>query len=192
MTTAAPRPVPLFIADPPATHDPYILTPDAIEAPPASMRAALRRIGPGMVLAASIVGSGELIATTTLGAQVGFAALWIILVSCAIKPVVQGGAGALHHRHRPHRARGLQPRARPAPRRQLAGLGLGAHGRADAAPGRRHVRRRGAGAAPARAGHPGERLGRHLPGAHPRAAARRRLRRASSSSPSSKSASSRC
>ena len=42
-----------------------------------------------MVLASSIVGSGELIATTTLGAQVGFAALWIILLSCAIKPVVQ-------------------------------------------------------------------------------------------------------
>jgi Mn2+/Fe2+ NRAMP family transporter len=46
-----------------------------------------------MVLAASIVGSGELIATTTLGAQVGFVALWIILVSCAIKPVVQGEIG---------------------------------------------------------------------------------------------------
>jgi Mn2+/Fe2+ NRAMP family transporter len=73
--------------------DPYVLTPEAIETPPASMSAALRRIGPGMVLAASIVGSGELIATTTLGAQVGFAALWIILVSCAIKPVVQGELG---------------------------------------------------------------------------------------------------
>jgi len=46
-----------------------------------------------MVLAASIVGSGELIATTTLGAQVGFAVLWIIIVSCAIKPVVQGEFG---------------------------------------------------------------------------------------------------
>ena len=46
-----------------------------------------------MVLAASIVGSGELIATTTLGAQVGFAALWIILASCAIKPVVQAELG---------------------------------------------------------------------------------------------------
>ena len=32
-----------------------------------------------MVLAAAIVGSGELIATTTLGAQVGYAALWIVL-----------------------------------------------------------------------------------------------------------------
>ena len=46
-----------------------------------------------MVLAASIVGSGELIATTTLGAQDGFAALWIILFSCSIKPVVQGELG---------------------------------------------------------------------------------------------------
>ena len=82
-----------------ATHPPavpvdgYVLTPDAIESPPVSLRSAIRRIGPGMVLAASIVGSGELIATTTLGAQVGFAALWIILVSCAIKPVVQGELG---------------------------------------------------------------------------------------------------
>ena len=80
----------------PAVHDsddPYILSPDAVQPPPASLASALRRIGPGMVLAASIVGSGELIATTTLGAQVGFAALWIILVSCAIKPVVQGELG---------------------------------------------------------------------------------------------------
>ncbi len=46
-----------------------------------------------MVLAAAIVGSGELIATTTLGAQVGFAVLWIIVLSCAIKPVVQGEFG---------------------------------------------------------------------------------------------------
>jgi len=46
-----------------------------------------------MVLAASIVGSGELIATTTLGAQAGFALLWMILVSCAIKPVVQAEFG---------------------------------------------------------------------------------------------------
>jgi len=92
MTTAAPL-RPAVLRDPSVVHNPYILTPDAIEAPPPSLGKALRRIGPGMVLAASIVGSGELIATTTLGAQVGFAALWIILVSCAIKPVVQGELG---------------------------------------------------------------------------------------------------
>jgi manganese transport protein len=73
--------------------DPYVLTPDAVETPPTTFQGALMRIGPGMVLAASIVGSGELIATTTLGAQAGFTLLWIILVSCAIKPVVQGEFG---------------------------------------------------------------------------------------------------
>lgn len=74
-------------------HDPYRLTPDAIAEPPHSLLAALRRTGPGIVLAASIVGSGELIATTTLGAQVGYTALWIILLSCFIKPVVQSEMG---------------------------------------------------------------------------------------------------
>lgn len=78
---------------PSAPADPYALSYDGIEVPPSTLGASLRRIGPGIVLAASIVGSGELIATTTLGAQVGFAALWIILVSCAIKPVVQGEMG---------------------------------------------------------------------------------------------------
>jgi manganese transport protein len=73
--------------------DPYVLDRAAVEIPPATFTSALRRIGPGMVLAASIVGSGELIATTTLGAQVGFAVLWIIILSCAIKPVVQGEFG---------------------------------------------------------------------------------------------------
>jgi len=76
-----------------APADPYVLAADAVELPPATLATALGRIGPGMVLAASIVGSGELIATTTLGAQVGYAVLWIILLSCAIKPVVQGEFG---------------------------------------------------------------------------------------------------
>lgn len=74
-------------------HDPYRLTPEEVAEPPVSLLAALRRTGPGIVLAASIVGSGELIATTTLGAQVGYTALWIILLSCAIKPIVQAEMG---------------------------------------------------------------------------------------------------
>ena len=44
--------------------DPYQLDPAAITDPPRGWLAALRRIGPGVVLSASIVGSGELIATT--------------------------------------------------------------------------------------------------------------------------------
>jgi Mn2+/Fe2+ NRAMP family transporter len=73
--------------------DPYALNPAAIEHPPDRLLAMLRRIGPGMVLAASIVGSGELIATTTLGAQAGYTALWVVLLSCLIKPVIQGELG---------------------------------------------------------------------------------------------------
>ena len=77
----------------PGLKDPYQLPPEEIADPPTTLGAALRRIGPGMILAASIVGSGELIATTTLGAQVGYTALWVILLSCLIKPVLQAEMG---------------------------------------------------------------------------------------------------
>jgi manganese transport protein len=76
-----------------APPNPYALIPDAIEEPPTRFLSTLRRIGPGMVLAASIVGSGELIATTTLGAQAGYTALWVVLLSCLIKPVIQAELG---------------------------------------------------------------------------------------------------
>src|SRR5690606_41912739 len=46
-------------------------------------------LGPGFILSASIVGSGELIATTTLGARAGFIAFWVIIISCLVKVVVQ-------------------------------------------------------------------------------------------------------
>src|SRR2546426_9258466 len=80
-------------AVPPAEKDPYQLKQEDVCDPPRSLSKTMRRIGPGIILAASIVGSGELIATTTLGAQVGYAALWIILLSCIIKPVVQAELG---------------------------------------------------------------------------------------------------
>ena len=73
--------------------DPYQLRQEDIADAPKSTLAALRRIGPGMILASSIVGSGELIATTTLGAQVGYAALWVIVLSCLIKPAIQAEMG---------------------------------------------------------------------------------------------------
>jgi manganese transport protein len=77
----------------PARKDPYQLLPSDVLEPPQTLAGAFKRIGPGMILAASIVGSGELIATTTLGAQVGYTALWIIILSCLIKPVVQAEMG---------------------------------------------------------------------------------------------------
>jgi NAD(P)-dependent dehydrogenase (short-subunit alcohol dehydrogenase family) len=42
-----------------------------------------------MILASSIVGSGELIATTTVGAEAGFILLWLIVIGCAIKVAAQ-------------------------------------------------------------------------------------------------------
>src|SRR5262245_14235730 len=56
----------------PLEIDPYRLSPSAVVEPPRTLLETLRRTGPGMILAAAIVGSGELIATTTLGAQEGF------------------------------------------------------------------------------------------------------------------------
>ncbi len=69
--------------------DPYALTELTIQAPPRSLWAALRKIGPGIILAGSIIGSGELLLTTALGAQYGFVFLWLILFSCVIKVFVQ-------------------------------------------------------------------------------------------------------
>jgi Mn2+/Fe2+ NRAMP family transporter len=73
----------------PIPFDPYELPPDTIQDPPRSLGQAFRKIGPGLVLAGSIVGTGELIATTSLGAKEGYALLWLILLSCVIKVFVQ-------------------------------------------------------------------------------------------------------
>jgi Mn2+/Fe2+ NRAMP family transporter len=60
-----------------------------LQAPPQSLWSALRKIGPGIILAGSIIGSGELLLTTSLGAQYGFVFLWLILFSCVIKVFIQ-------------------------------------------------------------------------------------------------------
>jgi Mn2+/Fe2+ NRAMP family transporter len=73
--------------------DPYAYHTEDVAEPPTTFFAIMRRIGPGMILAASIVGSGELIATTTLGAEVGYVALWIIIISCLLKPAIQSEMG---------------------------------------------------------------------------------------------------
>jgi Mn2+/Fe2+ NRAMP family transporter len=69
--------------------DPYTLTADGIKEPPVGWRSSFRYFGPGLILSASIVGSGELIATTTLGAQAGFVLLWLVIVSTLVKVAVQ-------------------------------------------------------------------------------------------------------
>jgi manganese transport protein len=73
--------------------DPYALDPASIENPPRKLSRALMQIGPGLILAGSIVGTGELIATTNLGAKVGFALLWLVILSCLVKVFVQTELG---------------------------------------------------------------------------------------------------
>lgn len=73
--------------------DPYALPPEAVEEPPVSLWSALRKIGPGIILAGTIVGSGELLLTTSFGAKHGFIFLWLILYSCIIKVFVQTELG---------------------------------------------------------------------------------------------------
>lgn len=60
-----------------------------ITPPPKTLVASLAHLGPGIILASSIVGSGELIATTTVGAEAGFALLWLIVIGCGIKVAAQ-------------------------------------------------------------------------------------------------------
>ena len=57
--------------------------------PPTTLKGTLREVGPGIIIAGSVVGSGELIATTIAGAEAGFWLLWIILVGCIVKVSVQ-------------------------------------------------------------------------------------------------------
>jgi Mn2+/Fe2+ NRAMP family transporter len=58
-------------------------------APPATLGALVRHLGPGFIITATIVGSGELIVTPKLGASVGFSLLWFIIAGCVLKVFVQ-------------------------------------------------------------------------------------------------------
>ena len=67
----------------------FVTPAEGIHDPPRSALSTLRWLGPGLIVAGSIVGSGELIATTSVGAEAGFTLLWLIVIGCAIKVFVQ-------------------------------------------------------------------------------------------------------
>lgn len=62
---------------------------EGIKDPPTSTLGILKQLGPGLIIAGSIVGSGELIATTAVGAEAGFTLMWLIIVGCMIKVFAQ-------------------------------------------------------------------------------------------------------
>ena len=71
------------------SSDPYILTQEGARPAPKTFFGKLKYLGPGFILSASVVGSGELISTTTLGAKAGFVTFWVIIVSCFVKVAIQ-------------------------------------------------------------------------------------------------------
>ena len=56
---------------------------------PTHWRGMIKHLGPGLIITACIVGSGELIATPKVGAEYGFSLLWFIIAGCMIKVLVQ-------------------------------------------------------------------------------------------------------
>lgn len=69
--------------------DPYELDPADVLEPPRGWRGSWAFFGPGFITSAAVVGSGELITATVLGAKVGFLLLWLVFVSTFIKVAVQ-------------------------------------------------------------------------------------------------------
>ena len=49
----------------------------------------LGQLGPGLIISANVVGSGELLVTTSLGSKAGFTLLWFIILGCMIKVFLQ-------------------------------------------------------------------------------------------------------
>jgi manganese transport protein len=66
-----------------------MLQPGGEKLAPTHFAGILRQIGPGLIVTAAIVGSGELILTPKLGGDVGFTLLWFIILGCMIKVFVQ-------------------------------------------------------------------------------------------------------
>ncbi len=69
--------------------DPYHLDPAAVREPPTTWRGSVRFFGPGLIVSASVVGAGELITATALGAEAGFVLLWLVIFSTLVKVAVQ-------------------------------------------------------------------------------------------------------
>ena len=69
--------------------DPYTHGARPLKEPPSTFAGRLRYLGPSVIIAGSIVGSGELILTSGLGATAGYTLLWWVFVSCWSKSIVQ-------------------------------------------------------------------------------------------------------
>lgn len=65
-------------------------------APPEMRRARWRYIGPGIVVAATGVGAGDLVATLLAGSKFGYTLLWAAVVGCVVKVALAEAVGRWH------------------------------------------------------------------------------------------------
>lgn len=70
---------------------------DGTEGCSSSMRrASLKYVGPGMVVAATGVGAGDLVATLVAGSKYGYTLLWAAVIGCVVKIALAEATGRWH------------------------------------------------------------------------------------------------
>ncbi|WBB63464.1 Nramp family divalent metal transporter [Streptomyces sp. WMMC500] len=65
-------------------------------APPEMRKAKWRHIGPGIVVAATGVGAGDLVATLLAGSKFGYTLLWAAVIGCVVKIALAEAVGRWH------------------------------------------------------------------------------------------------
>jgi Mn2+/Fe2+ NRAMP family transporter len=61
---------------------------------PSTWRSRLRLMGPGLVVAATGVGAGDMVTSLTAGTQFGTVLIWAIILGAAVKFALTEGLGA--------------------------------------------------------------------------------------------------
>ncbi|MDG9703091.1 Nramp family divalent metal transporter [Streptomyces sp. DH37] len=69
---------------------------DAAAAAPPERKASWRLVGPGIVVAATGVGAGDLVATLIAGSRFGYTLLWAAVVGCLVKIALAEATGRWH------------------------------------------------------------------------------------------------
>lgn len=72
------------------------MSPQPVEAAPPTGVARWRLVGPGIVVAATGVGAGDLVATLVAGARFGYALLWAAVIGCIVKIALAEATGRYH------------------------------------------------------------------------------------------------
>ena len=73
-----------------AAPDPYTVRHEESHPPPKNLWDRLKYLGPSLVVTGGVIGSGELVLTTSLGAAVGFGLLWWMMRATKLTVLVRG------------------------------------------------------------------------------------------------------